>query len=108
MRNKRAMCIEPLASHHLSKALLLLRHISSMISLCIKNYISVCLLKATVNLVSTCQFYALLFEAVDLHQNVHHLKLPLYHQTRVREQSRSRMPLLKHRIWIFWYVNGSE
>jgi hypothetical protein len=66
-----SMCPECLSTQRLSKAAIMLGHVSHVISMRIHNDVSICLLEAK--------------------ENVHHLDLPLYNEARLREDICRRM-----------------
>lgn len=77
-----------LPSHHISHAQLSLRHVAKVASLWVHDDILIRLLKSK--------------------HNIHELQLPRHHYGRVREYACGRMPLVKHAMWVFGYVDWRE
>lgn len=108
MCDERTVGIEPLTGHHLSYPLFLLRHVSDMVPVRIKNNVSICLLKATKNPISSIFIIPLVLARQNLQKDVHHLQLSLHNQSRIRQYPRSGVFLLEDRIWIFGYMYGRK
>lgn len=87
MRGEAPVCLEHLPRDCVTYSMLLLCQVSNVIAMGVHDDVAICLFKA--------------------HENIHHLKLPLYNERRIVKKAHGGVGLFEDRMRVFGHINRS-